>query len=75
MLVYALPIIVVTASSDMDHLSFEPHIRHHVYNLLDVSSENMAKHFSGFYELAESELQKTNLLVHCFAGISRVSCA
>ena len=56
----------------MDHLSFDPNVRHHVYHLLDVSSENMTKHFNDFYSLMEKELSKSNILVHCFAGISRV---
>lgn len=57
----------------MDQLKYEPHIRHHVYSLLDAKTENMAMHFTHFYDLVEDYIPNTNVLVHCFAGVSRVN--
>ncbi len=33
----------------------------------------MAVHFTHFYDLVEDYIVKGNVLVHCFAGVSRVS--
>jgi protein-tyrosine phosphatase len=63
---------VVTAAAAMDNLSYDRSIRHLVYNLTDSKSENLSKHFGDFYALVEEEIPRTNILVHCFAGISRV---
>jgi predicted protein tyrosine phosphatase len=32
----------------------------------------MRKYFQSFYDLVEQEIQRTNILIHCLAGISRV---
>jgi predicted protein tyrosine phosphatase len=64
--------LVVTAAVAMDNLSYEGNVRHLVYSLTDCKSENMSKHFSSFYDLIEESIENTNVLVHCFAGISRV---
>jgi protein-tyrosine phosphatase len=58
----------------MDHIEYEPstQIRHVVYALDDVKSENISQHFNPVYELIERELEKGSVLVHCAAGVSRV---
>lgn len=57
----------------MDHLEYDPSVNHIVYPLLDMKSENITKYFTQFYELIEKELARNNILVHCAAGISRVT--
>ncbi len=48
-------------------------VRHVVYPLLDAKSENITKFFNAFFALVEEQILKGNILVHCAAGISRVS--
>lgn len=57
----------------MDHLKYEEPIRHIVYNVLDAKTENLSVLFADFYELIEKEIRKCSILIHCFAGISRVN--
>lgn len=57
----------------MDHVQYDPSTSHIVYPLLDMKSENISKYFSQFVELVERELAKGSILVHCAAGISRVT--
>ena len=56
----------------MDNLSFDSDVRHIVYPLSDAKSENIAKFFLHFSEIVDKELERGSILVHCFAGISRV---
>ena len=53
-------------------LSYEEDVRHIVYPLLDAKSENITKFFMHFNEIVDKELERGSILVHCFAGISRV---
>lgn len=57
----------------MEHVIIGDGIKHVVYPLLDGKSENIAVFFERFYELVEGNIKKGNILVHCAAGISRVS--
>ena len=66
-------ILVITAALGMDQLSYSnTSIKHVVYPLLDSKSEDMMKYFSHFYHITEEQIQQHSVLVHCFAGISRV---
>ena len=56
----------------LDHVTYDSTVNHIIYPLLDMKSENITKYFGQFYDLMERELSKTNVLVHCAAGISRV---
>jgi hypothetical protein len=42
---------VVTASAGMDHVKYDATIKHIVYPLLDVKTENISKLFDKFYDL------------------------
>jgi protein-tyrosine phosphatase len=57
----------------MDHLKYPETVSHIVYSLLDSKSEDISILFDGFYQLVEDSMKKGSLLVHCAAGISRVS--
>jgi len=70
-----MPYAVVTAAVGMDHVEYDHSVNHIVYPLLDMKSENITKYFTQFYELMERELARKNVLVHCAAGISRVTLA
>ena len=56
----------------MEHVTVPEGVKHVVYPLLDMKSENIAKYFSQFYDLMQKELARGSVLVHCAAGISRV---
>ena len=64
---------MVTAAKDMDHVSYKSHILHIVYPLLDGKNEDIASFFDAFYNLVENNINKGSILVHCAAGISRVT--
>lgn len=64
---------MVTAARDMDHISYKEGIHHVVYPLLDGKQEDIAVFFDNFYEIVQKNLQKGSVLVHCAAGVSRVS--
>jgi protein-tyrosine phosphatase len=63
----------VTAAKGMDHVRFEAEIEHVVYPLLDAKTEDISSLFDEFYNLIETNIRKGSVLVHCSAGISRVS--
>ena len=46
---------------------------HIVYPLLDGKNEDIATFFDAFYNLVETNINKGSILIHCAAGISRVS--
>ena len=66
--------LVITAAAGMEHIEYESssEIRHIVYSLLDVKTENIGKLFNTVHETLERELESGSVLVHCAAGISRV---
>lgn len=57
----------------MEHIVLGENIKHIVYPLLDGKNENIANFFESFYDLVEESIRNGNILVHCAAGISRVS--
>ena len=63
----------MTAAKDMDHVHYGSSILHIVYPLLDGKNEDIASFFDAFFNVVESNIDKGNLLVHCAAGISRVT--
>lgn len=53
-----------------------PNIEYHHIPLKDESTEPIIKHFSEIYSIIENTLEhQKNILVHCFAGVSRSSTA
>lgn len=65
----------MTAAVGMEQVEYDASIKHIVFPLLDMKSENISKFFNQFYELMERELAAGSVLVHCAAGISRVCAA
>jgi protein-tyrosine phosphatase len=51
----------------------EERISHKVINAFDLPSYKMTPHFEEAYQFIDSSLKQGNVLVHCAAGISRVS--
>ena len=48
-------------------------INHKVINAFDIPSYKMTPHFEEAFKFIEDALSRGNILVHCAAGISRVS--
>ncbi|KAL4436268.1 hypothetical protein ABPG74_015859 [Tetrahymena malaccensis] len=48
-------------------------ITHHIVNADDVESYDLSRHFPTLLDFIEQHIQHTNVLVHCFAGVSRSS--
>lgn len=57
----------------MDHLQIPKSIKHIVYPLLDSKSEDISKFFQNNYDTIDGSLKRGGVLVHCAAGISRVT--
>ena len=51
----------------------EAEINHKVINAFDIPSYKMTPHFEEAFKFIEDALSRGNILVHCAAGISRVS--
>lgn len=48
-------------------------INHKTINAFDLPSFKMTPHFEEAYKFIDDALKKGNVLVHCAAGISRVT--
>lgn len=44
---------------------------HKIINIDDQPTEDLYKYFDEIYDFMEQSRKKTNILVHCFAGVSR----
>ena len=53
------------------NLTYPSHMDHLVIEADDTSGYELARYFEECYQFIEKNLKRTNILVHCYAGISR----
>ena len=49
--------------------------KHEIIQAHDVESFNLSRYFERIFNFIENNIKNTNVLVHCFAGISRSATA
>ena len=66
--------IVLTAAAMLNiHYDKELFIKHKIIHCFDDSTYKMTQHFEEAYKFIKKSLQDGNILVHCAAGIARVT--
>lgn len=64
-------VLTVAAHSDLTYKDK----KHLIIAVEDMEQENLSKYFDQMIEFIEQNIANTNVLVHCFAGVSRSSSA
>ena len=70
---YVVSVMEKGMCKDLDRLYQANGITHLVLDASDVSGYDISKHFPKAIDFIESSIMTGNVLVHCFAGISRSS--
>lgn len=69
----AIYLVLTSAAMLGVQYSKDHQINHKTINAFDLPSYKMTPHFEEAFQFIDSALKKGNLLVHCAAGISRVT--
>lgn len=69
------PLSIVLTAAAMLGVSYpkEMGMNHKIVNAFDIPTYKMTPHFEECYNFIRDALQNGNILVHCAAGISRVT--
>ncbi|CAK63820.1 unnamed protein product (macronuclear) [Paramecium tetraurelia] len=62
---------VITVANGQPVSYYDNKIKHHYYFIDDKADFKIQKYFSKVFHDIEREIQTTNVLIHCAAGISR----
>ena len=62
---------VVTVAYEARDIAHPPDIKRLQIDMVDAVEEKIYAYFNTTYHFIENNLQKTNVLVHCVAGVSR----
>lgn len=61
---------VITAATGLK-VSYTGGIHHKILQLYDCETENISRYFEEAYNIITEGLERGNVYVHCFAGVSR----
>lgn len=62
---------IVTVAYEARDIVLPPEIRRLHIDMVDAKEENLYAFLNTTYQFIEHNIQKTNVLVHCVAGVSR----